>query len=208
MGIPLAALAVQQPPSALDQAGKLIALQGGAQRVQGEQLQNQMQRQQLQDSQLFMESLRKNNGDWDSALEDASRNGMSGQGYMQYGQQILVHKQAVQKLTTDQLDNQSKIYDSLDGQLQGFKALSPQDQATQWPTIRQKVAQQAPQLANQLPQNPPTSAQLDAFDAMLLGGKTSSANELKKREVTAQETTAGARAKEAELHGQEFAGKL
>jgi len=181
----------------LDQFSEVQGIQGQQQQqqlrqqqIQSATLQNQMQQQQLKDSQLFMQSLQKSGGDWDKALDDASHNGMSGEGYMQYGHQLLEHKQQVMKLQTDQLTNQSKMYDSLDGELQGFKALAPQDQATQWPAVRQRVAQIAPQLGNVLPQNPPNSDQLNAFDAMLLGGKTSAENELKKRQVTAQESEA------------------
>ena len=68
MGIPLAALAVQQPPSPLDQATKILALQGLAQnqryQAQSQPLELQERRQQMEsgavDLQMKQELLRRN----------------------------------------------------------------------------------------------------------------------------------------------------
>jgi hypothetical protein len=127
---------------------------------------------------------------------------------MSYGQQLLAHKQALLKLTDAQIDTQTKVYNQLDGQLQGFKKLSPADQASQWPQYRQQVLQVAPHLANSIPQGTPTKEQLDSFDAMLLGGKNSIDNEMKNREVTAKESEASTAKVKAETEAAEFKAKL
>lgn len=204
--IPLPALDVQTPQqqNPIDQYGKLVQLrsllqqeqqrqqmaplqqQQAQQNVQSSALQNQLQQQQIKDSQIFMQSLQKNKGDFDAALDDAAQNGMSGPGYIQMGQMVLQRKAQLMKLTGDQLDNEAKSNDKLGGILDGYKALPPDQQAAQWPTIRQQVAQSAPQLANVLPFSPPQQSQVDSFEAMLMGQK----NLIAKQTANARQTTA------------------
>src|SRR5579872_5195469 len=226
--IPLPALGIQPPQyqdplkqyaeavslrSLQQQAQQRAALAPGEQQMQAAQVQQaqtsaQLQQQQLKDAQIFADSLRKHQGDYDAALNDAQQNGMSGMGYFQHVQQITQLKTNLTKLQGDQLDNQSKLYDKLDGQLQSYKALSTEEQAKQWPQYRATILQQAPQLANIIPQQAPSPDQVNGFDAMLLGGKQATANELERRKTAAAEQTAGARATAAQTGSQALQARL
>lgn len=207
MGIPLPALDIQpqQAQNPLDQYAKALSIRGmmnqqqtqqqlAPEQIKAAQLENQQKQNQINDSGIFMKSMIAHKGDMNAALEDSAANGMSGQGYWQHATQILQHQTQQATLTKDQLDNQQKVYDQLDGQLQPFKALSPAEQAMQYPTYRARLVQQAPQLDSALPppNQPPNAQQIQAFEASLLGGKTSAENAIKQQTATAESTRAQA----------------
>jgi hypothetical protein len=173
-----------RPPEQPDLLNQYGAAQQIAQRaqafpgqMQAQQLANQqagqqvqLTQQQMSDAKIYMNSLSKT-GDFDKALDDAAQNGLSGMGYMNYGQMALQRRALTTKLNSDQLDVASKLGNQLSGELEGFKKLSPDEQTAQWPTIRQRVLGFAPGLQNVLPQNVPSADQVDAYEANLMGEK-------------------------------------
>jgi hypothetical protein len=145
-----------------------------------------------------MNSLSKT-GDFDKALDDAAQNGLSGMGYMNYGQMALQRKALTTKLNSDQLDVAAKVGNQLTGELEGFKQLSADEQTAQWPAIRQRVLGFAPGLQNVLPTNVPSADQVDAYEANLMGEK----NLIEKQQAATKEIEAktGANRLIAEMPG-------
>jgi len=207
---PLAALAIRPPapaPDLMEQYARAVNLKNLVQlqplqmqamqsEVQQRQLQTQALQRQYDDANIYMQALKGSNGDMSAALKDASTKGMSGQGYLDYGNMITQHQTALAKLSETQLANEKQINDQLAGHIDAFNGLTPEDKTLpNWLTIRQQAVNARPDLDAILPKDTvPTADQVKAYDAMLQGGKWAVQNELDQRKATATEQEAQARA--------------
>lgn len=219
MGIPLPALQVQPPGDPLKQYAEIISLQSLRQQqqarqqllpleVQAQQQQNQIRQQQMNDANIYMQSLRANKGDLDAALDHAAQNGMSGIGYMQFGQQILARKAALAKLTGEQLDAQAKMNDQLAGHLDEVRSAGAEGSPERAAAL-QRVIQTYPALQSRIPQGlNPSDAQLDQFETGLMGMKWSAENALAKRKVNIEQIAAEARKSAADTAAKRLEAEL
>lgn len=195
--IPLPALGVRPPeqqPGPLDQYAKLLSLrqlqaQGQTQQLQQQAMaqENQLRSQQIKDSQIYMDALQKSGGDFDKALDTAAKNGMSGIGYQQAYSMNIQRKEAVAKLSETELNAQKQTFDLADGLIQGYRKLSAEQQAAQWPQVAEQIKKIAPQAGNMLPQQPPDENWLNMAESFLLGGKTTIDKSLNERKAAAEE---------------------
>lgn len=226
MGMPLPALMQAPQPDPLKRYAEIVSLQnlqqqqqmekqrlGMAQQmmplqVQAAQQENQVRQNQINDANVFMESLRSNKGDLDAALDHAANNGMSGQGYMQFGQQILARKAAVAKMTSEQLDAQSKMNDQLSGHLEEVRGAGPEGSPERAQKMQQ-VLQNYPALQSRIPPGMnPTDDQLQQFETGLMGMKWSAENALAKRRLGSEEMQAQARKAQAETSAAALQARL
>lgn len=219
MGIPLAALAVSQPPSPLDQASKLVALQGGLQ-------EQQLRAQELKQQQYQFGATQAMNKAYQGAVTvdengqpkfdtDALTKSLSAQGYGSQVPEVLKHvtdfqqsQATLRKTNQDIADSQQKMQvaqtDMMGSVGAAIKAANYDpglaDTFLQHFEMNNPQSRaQVDQLRTQMQQNPAMVKQI--ADNLI-------ASSPKQRELAAQEQTAQARAQSAQTSAAEFQSKL
>lgn len=203
----LPALAVQKPPDPLENASRLLNIQGGLQQQQIGAVQLQQAQQSQRDTQAMTAALR----DWDAskgydALTSAAiKNGASSNAVFALQQHVLQQRELKTKVATEELALQSQKHDLMLGHIRQLQAM-PDDQlsASLIPKVQELVknglltpeeVQQLPDPTNMTPDHIRQS--LDIFAKGYMGEKQQNAEEMKRREVAAQELAAQARMKAA-----------
>lgn len=175
MGIPLPALAIQQPPSPLDVYGRVASLQDLAarqqltqQQTQGAQLQNQMTQQQLNDSKIMSQAFIHNNGDLDKTIEEAARNGASFSAVLAARTHDLTMKNTASTLLKSELENAQTQNDAVLEAHKAVDAVAPE----QKPTMYQQQLGNLHSMGidvSKFPQQYPGDDQFKLFGAGLTG---------------------------------------
>jgi hypothetical protein len=215
-GIPLPALDIKQQQSdPLESYGRLVQLQSllqqqkynqqaqplkiqeAQQQLQSGELENQQKAMQLKDQQTVMQVLSQNQGDLDRSLPQLAGK-VSPQTFMGLAKAHLDMRKSVAELNEKELANQKQSNDSLLGLIEQAKQLPPDQYAQQWPNIAQQALQINPKLQGHIdPAQPVPQEALGQYEIGLQTQSVAQAQELKKREVAAQETTAQAHATQA-----------
>jgi hypothetical protein len=210
-GIPLPALDIKQQQSdPLESYGRLVQLQSllqqqkynqqaqplkiqeAQQQLQSGELENQQKAMQLKDQQTVMQVLSQNQGDLDRSLPQLAGK-VSPQTFMGLAKAHLDMRKSVAELNEKELANQKQSNDSLLGLIEQAKQLPPDQYAQQWPNIAQQALQINPKLQGHIdPAQPVPQEALGQYEIGLQTQSVAQAQELKKREVTAQEKTADA----------------
>lgn len=222
MGIPLPALSIRPPEQQdlLGEAGKMMQLKSlmGAQQLQGLQTQEAQinldnARQQQLESKTLRDAYRKNGGDLEKTISDAAASGNVSPGTLTKLQETHL------KIQTDLASKDEKVLkNALDsgnlfaGALDAIKKVPIENR-------QQAVKTQLAQLANQgvdvssvaktvqgLPDL--SDETLDGVEASLLGHNKAVEQEMKRREVAAQEQTATARADTAKTGKERLAAEM
>jgi hypothetical protein len=165
------ALAIQQPPSVMDEYTRAVQLRS----LMG---QAQMQQLQLQDQQASTRAMQQWDGkDFNDYADLLRKNGASAQTVMGVHQHLLqMENEAALARKNDaegsakNYETTQKIYDHFSAQLDNLKGLSPDDQASGFEKAKQDTVRQYPQTAQFLGNLHYQGAdQLDSLEKVLMG---------------------------------------
>lgn len=217
MATSLPALAIRPPQDPIEGISRLVQLKSLLGQQQLQQGQQQLQQQSIQEGQIRLNDVQaqsKAMREWDGKeLDDLPglilKNGGSAQAVFGMKSQLLKYKTDLAGLDKDTLANEKVKNDFFAQQIDNVKKLPPEQQAAAFEAAKADALKRGhldPQMAQNLQYQGPD--QLDLLEKSLMGHAAATSDEMKRREVSASELAAQARATGAATSAAEFKAKL
>jgi len=206
---PLAALAVKQPESPIEQLGgvmqlKNLATAGKLQQGQLQEQQNtlQMQQMQLEDQKKIRQAFVDANGDLDQTIDKASKQGVNPQTLLQLKNASIEQKTKLTQLDKDKLANLKSHNDMVGAAAQAVLGVAPELQPQAYALKMKELQNQGVVSAGEAAQ-PFDLDNVKMHAAAAMSTKDQIDTELKKRDTAAAELKAQTEAKrmQAEMPG-------
>lgn len=173
--------------------------QSNAISMQQQQIQLQQQQRAQKDAEIFNKSFHDNNGDWNSAIADATKNGASGQ----FITQAQMHRaDQVTKFATADKDTLANEQTRLDSHAKdALKLLDtpPEDRPQAWAQLRNGHLATGAYKASDISEQAPTEDQLKSTVA-----QSKAAQDMLKEAATLRETNAKLPGEQAEARGKQL----